>query len=67
MAEFITGVLAGVCVHSSGVKGDLNVIIQVVCFKFKGTRFYSAEMGDLYILRTDRNALKHFISAFLSC
>lgn len=54
MTEFITGVLAGVCVHSSGVKGDLNVIVQVVCFKFEGTCFYSAEMGDLYILKTDR-------------
>lgn len=54
MTEFITGVLAGVREHSSGVKGDLNVIIQVVCFKFEGTCFYSAEMGDLYILKTDR-------------
>lgn len=54
MTEFITGVLAGVCAHSSGVKGDLNVIVQVVCFKFEGTCFYSMEMGDLYILKTDR-------------
>lgn len=54
MTKFITDVLAGVLFTFFWNKGDLNVIIQVVCFKFERACFYSMEMGDLYILKTDR-------------
>lgn len=44
MTTFIIDVLAGVPFTFFWIKGDLNVITQVVCFKFERTCFNSVDM-----------------------